>query len=329
VDIIPQWLFRNADEMNYGLKQGYLGRVRLDNRLILAPMAGMLRLSVRLTYRQLGAAMICVGAIDAGAVAQAENDDLINILGRRETTNEEERPVSVQLIGANVDHLALAARRIEKFASVIDLNCSSPLQRIIDRGYGGSGLLRDPAFIRAIVGAVARSVDCPVTVKIRIGIEGPDVDVVQIAQYCQEAGAAALTVHARFAQQKYRGPAHWQWIKTIKDHVDIPVIGNGAVHSARDAQRMLEQTRCDFVMIGTAAFINPLIFWQTNTLLETGHCPAVGNTRALLRFLREYSAFARRIDSKGPVRFLRSSCKNFLRVRSYMRKIQNGQATLE
>ena len=310
-------------------RHGYIGQVRLETRLILAPMAGMLRLPVRLAYRRLGAAMTCVGVIDARAVARAENDELINILGRRETTNEEERPVSVQLSGANPDDLATAAGRIQKFASVIDLNCSGPIQRLIDQGYGAAGLLKTPDLIRDMVAAMVERVRLPVTVKIRIGIEGPDVDIVRIAQNCQEAGAAALTVHARSARQKYYGPAHWEWIKTIKQNVDIPVIGNGAVHSAFDARAMIEQTGCDFVMIGTAAFINPLIFHQANALLETGHCPTIGSTRALLRFFKEYAGCARRTENKGPVRFLRRSCKNFLRARAFMRKIQSGQTTLE
>lgn len=292
-------------------------------------MAGMLRPSVRLTYRRLGAAMTCIGVTDAGAVARAEEDGLINILGKRETTCEQEQPVSVQLIGANVDEVATAAGRIEKFASVIDLNCSNPIRRLIDQGYGGADLLRHPGLIREMVGAVVERVRIPVTVKIRIGLEGPDVDVVRLAQNCQEAGAAAIAVHARFANQKYYGPAHWESIRIVKQSVDIPVIGNGAVYSAFDARAMIEQTGCDFVMIGTAAFIHPLIFHQTHTLLETGHCPAISDTRALLRFFRTYRVFARKMESKGFVRFLRSSCRNFLRVRSFMQKIQSGQTTLE
>lgn len=307
----------------------YIGTLGLENRLILAPMGGMLRPSVRLTYRRLGAAMTCVGVIDARAVAKAENDELINILGRREVTYEEERPVSVQLLGANIDEVAAAAHRIQRFASVIDLNCSGPLQRLIDQGYGGSDLLRDPVFMKEMVRAVVERTRLPITVKVRIGIEGPDVDVVRIAQNCQEAGAAAITVHARFVRQMYFGPAHWEWIKTVKENVDIPVIGNGAVHSAFDAQAMLERTRCDFVMIGTSAFINPLIFLQTNELLETGRSPTIGSTRTLLRFFREYFASARRMESRGLVRFLRSSCKNFLKVRSFMQGIQTGRITME
>lgn len=315
--------------MRTGRRQGHIGQVLLSNRLILGAMGGMLRPSIRLTYRHLGAAMTCVGVIDARAVAAAENDELINILGRREVTTEEERPVSVQLIGGDIKDLAVAAGRIQRFASVIDLNCSGPIQRLIDRGYGASSLLRDPAFIREMVRAVVETTRIPVTVKIRIGIEGPDVDVVRIAQNCQEAGAAAITVHARFVRQMYCGPAHWDAIKMVKKNVDLPVIGNGAVHSAFDAQAMLERTGCDFVMIGTAAFINPLIFLQTNELLETGRCRTISSAGALIRFFREYRILARKMESRGPVSFLRRSCRNFLKVRSFMQRIQRGEVTLE
>jgi tRNA-dihydrouridine synthase len=199
----------------------------------------------------------------------------------------------------------------------------------MDKGYGLAGLLKDPARMKEIVAAVAGSVRIPVTAKIRIGFEGPDVDVVRIAQICQDAGASAITVHARFVRQMYRGPAHWEWIKRIKDEVDIPVVGNGAVGSPLDAKAMLEQTGCDFVMIGTAAFINPLIFRQTNELLETGRYRPTSDARALLEFFRRYFACARKVESRSLLSFLRRSCRDFLRVRAYVQRIQTGQTALE
>ncbi len=316
-------------DMNEKTGTRRIGTVTLENRLILAAMGGMLRLPVRLAYRKLGAAMTCVGVIDADAVARAQDDHLINILGKREITSPQEYPVCVQLVGSEVEAMATAARRIENRASMIDLNFSGPTQRLLDKGYGAAGLLKDPARIREIVAAVAGSIGIPVTAKIRIGFEGPDVDAVGIAQACQDAGAAAIAVHARYVSQKYCGPARWEWIKRIKDQVDIPVIGNGAVHSPRDAKAMLEQTGCDFVMIGTAAFLNPLIFRQTNDFLNTGRYRDAGSTRALLEFFRHYFAFARRVESRSLFQFIRRSCRDFLRVRAYMQRIQTGQTTLE
>jgi tRNA-dihydrouridine synthase B len=315
--------------MNESCEPRCIGSVPLENRLILAPMAGMLRLPVRLAYRTLGAAMTCVGVIDARAVVQAQSDDLITALGKREITSVEERPVCVQLIGGDAEILAAAAGRIERHASMINLNFSGPIKRLIDKGYGIAGLLKDPARIKEIVAAVSETIRIPVTAKIRIGFEGPDVDVIRIAQHCQDAGAAALMVHARFVRQMYRGPAHWEWIKRIKDELDIPVIGNGAVHCPHDARAMLEQTGCDFVMIGTAAFINPLIFRQTNELLATGRYREAGSKRIMMEFFRHYFVHARRVESRSLISFLRRSCRDFLRVRAYMQGIQTGRVCLE
>lgn len=305
-----------------------IGNLELENKLILAPLANILRLSLRLTYRKLGAAMTCVGVIDAKAVAESKEKKIINLLGREEFTNEEERPVSIQLIGSEISEVVEAAKRIEKFASIIDLNFSGPIKRVVDEGQGAA-CLRNPDLIAKMVETLVENVSVPVTAKIRIGIQGEDVDVIRIAKNCQAAGASALIVHARTVSEKYAGKPHWEWIKKVKENVSIPVVGNGAVDSPVAAKAMLETTGCDFVMIGTAAIINPMIFHQTNQYLQTGKFTQMNETLALLKFFREYRGFARRIDSRGPWRFVRRSCRLFLKTRSFFKKIKAGTATLE
>lgn len=306
----------------------HIGKLRLDNRLILAPMAGMLRLSLRMAYRRAGAAMTCVGVIDAGAVAKSGSGRLINILGRQEITNMEEEPVSVQLIGADAGLMSAVAERIESQVSIIDLNFSCPIKRFANRGYGASSLLGDPLHIEKIVAAVVNRVKVPVTVKIRVGFQGDDVDVLRVAKGCEAAGAAAIVVHGRTVNQGYTGPSCWDWIKRVKQNVSIPVVGNGGVHSPQDAMAMLEQTGCDFVMIGTAAFINPMIFIQTHRYMTTGTLPSDNATLALLQFFRHYWRTSRQIDGYGPRKFLKRSCRHFLHLRSYMQRIQAGNITL-
>lgn len=306
----------------------YIGDLELENKLILAPLANMLRLSLRLTYRKLGAAMTCVGVIDAKAVAESKGEKLINLLGQEEVTNDEERPVSVQLIGGQINKMAEAAKRIEKFASIIDLNFSGPIQRVIDKGQGAA-CLKNPGLIAEMVGAVVENVSVPVTAKIRIGFQGNDVNVLKVAENCETAGASAIIVHARSVSEGYAGPVHWDVIKKVKENVGIPVVGNGGVHSAFDAKAMLERTGCDFVMIGTSAIINPLIFYETNRLLQTGHLPKTNQIMTLAKFLRQYSVFARRIESKSTLKFIKRSCRNFLKMRSYMKKIKAGTVTLK
>jgi nifR3 family TIM-barrel protein len=312
--------------MDNGLQ---IGNVKLENRLILAPMAGMLRLSLRMAYRQSGCAMTCIGVVDARAVAQSESDDLITILGNQETTNQEERPVCVQLIGSDVAHMVEAARRIQRHASIINLNFSGPIQRLIDAGYGAADFLRRPRDIEKMVAAVAGAVSIPVTTKIRIGFKGNDVDVVDIAARCQGAGAAAIFVHARTVSQMYRWPAHWEWIEKVKRTVSIPVIGNGGVNTPEDAAAMLDQTGCDFVMLGKAPFVNPMIFAQINQFLKTGKYSRFSETAALLKFFWRYWQVERRMHSQGPLRFIKRRCRPFLKMRKYMQNLQNGTVNLD
>jgi len=304
----------------------HIGNVKLENRLVLAPLAGMLRLPLRLTYREFGAAMTCVGVIDAKAIAESNGEKLINIGGKEEITNDEERPVSVQLIGSEISKVVAAAKRIEKIASIIDLNFSCPIQRVLEQGHGAS-LLRDPGRIAEIVGAVVKSVSVPVTAKIRIGIQGNDVDVLQIARNCETAGASAITVHARSASERYSGPVHWDYIRRVKENVGIPVVGNGGVHSAFDAREMIERTSCDLVMIGTSALINPLIFYETNELLRTGTLPKTNQVMALARFARQYCSFAKRTEPRRKAGLM-ACWFRLRRMRSYMKNIQNGSVTL-
>ena len=306
-----------------------IGNVELDNRLILGAMAGMLRLSLRMAYRQCGCAMTCVGVIDARAVAQSNSDALITILGRREYTNQEERPVCVQLIGSDVTHMVEAARRVEHRASIIDLNFSGPIQRLVDAGYGASSLLKHPDVIEKIVSAVVKAVNIPVTAKIRIGFNGNDVDVIGIARRCQDAGAAAICVHARTVSEMYRGPAHWEWIEKVRLAVDIPVIGNGGIHTPEDAAAMIDQTNCDFLMLGKTPFINPLIFAQIGQYLNTGDYTRYSEKTAMLKFFWRYWNAERRIGFQSPLRFLKRRYRAFLEARSFIQDLENGKASLD
>ena len=305
-----------------------IGDVKLENRLILAPMAGMLRLSLRMAYRRSGCAMTCIGVVDSRAVAHSDSDDLITILGRREYTNDMERPVCVQLIGQDASQMADAAQRIESHASIIDLNFSCPIQGIVDAGYGASGLLDHPDVIHKIVAAVAKSVNIPVTVKIRIGYKGDDVDTLRIARGCQDAGAEGIVVHARTVNGMYNGAVHWDWIRKVKEAVTIPVIGNGGINIPEDAAAMLEQTGCDFVMLGKIPFINPLIFSQSNQYLKTGSYTQSSEMMTLLNFFHTYWQTSRRIDSSNPFKFYKRRCRAFLKMRNYMQKLANGTASL-
>jgi len=299
--------------------------VGIPSKTVLAPTCGILNLPMRMAFKKFGVGLTCIGVIDAQAVCRAEPVRVINLLGREETTCRQERPVSIQLIGRDAEILAEAARRVEPLASIIDLNFSGPLKSVLKLGFGAA-LLKDPTRIVSIVEAVVRRVSVPVTAKIRVGFNGQDIDIVEIAKACQGAGAAGITVHARSVQEGYSGPAHWQCIANVKRAVRIPVIGNGGIHSAADAKAMIDQTGCDFVMICSEAFVNPAIFLEIHALLATGTTARTSRTAGLLRFMREYYRQNRRLEARSPRRALKRAFPQFLAVRSFMKKLIAGEA---
>jgi tRNA-dihydrouridine synthase B len=219
-----------------------------SNKLILAPMAEINNIAFRLMCRRNGADVIFSEMISANALVRNNKRtiEMTEFLG-------EERPFVLQLFGQNTDCLVKAAKMMEDKVDVIDLNFGCPSEQILQQG-AGAALLKRPNKIGEIVQAVASAVSIPVTVKIRA-----DEEYLKIAKICEEAGAAAITVHARTVAQGYSGEAD-----------SIPVIGNGDVASGESALRMLKETGCDSVMVGRAAIGNPYLFKQIRHYLKTG-----------------------------------------------------------
>lgn len=233
-------------------------KINLDKKLILAPMAEINNIAFRLLCRRCGADIIFSEMISANALAREKDRtlDMCRFL-------EEERPFALQLFGQNTDNLVKAAKLMEHKVDMIDLNFGCPAQQILKQG-AGAALLKRPAKIKEIVEAVVHAVSVPVSAKIRA-----DKDYLKIAKICEDAGAYAVTVHARNIAQGYSGKADWSKIKAVKQAVRIPVIGNGDVKSGADALRMFRETGCDSVMVGRAAIGNPHIFKQMKHYLET------------------------------------------------------------
>lgn len=245
-----------------------IGNVKLVNRLVLAPMAGVTDLPFRLLCKEQGAGLLCMEMVSAKALAyhNKNTERLLEIEDR-------EHPVSLQLFGADPDIISQMAREIEERPfDILDLNMGCPVPKVVNNGEG-SALLKQPALVEEIVKKTVRAVQKPVTVKIRRGFDERHVNAVEIARIVESAGAAAIAVHGRTREQYYSGQADWEIIRQVKEAVSIPVIGNGDVNSPRAAQAMLEETGCDGIMIGRAAQGNPWIFQQIQTFLETGKEP--------------------------------------------------------
>lgn len=185
-----------------------------------------------------------------------------------------ERPIGIQLYGADPGAMAEAAALVtEHYApTFIDINFGCPVKKVVRRN-GGSGCLRDLDLVRAIIRAVRDATHLPVTVKVRSGWDEATRNPVEIALRCQEAGAAALTLHPRTRAQMFQGEARWEEIARVKAALSIPVIGNGDIRSGADALRMYRETGCDGIMIARGAFGNPWIFSEARALLDGRPAP--------------------------------------------------------
>ncbi len=242
-----------------------IGNVTLDNNLVLAPMAGVTDLPFRLLCKEQGAGLICMEMVSAKAISfHNKNTEALM------TIDPGEKPVSLQLFGADPDIISEMAKYIEERPfDILDLNMGCPVPKVVNNGEG-SALLKNPTLIREIVTKTAKAIEKPVTVKIRIGFEGKDVDVVELAKIIEDSGAAAIAVHGRTRVQYYSGKADWDAIAKVKEAVSIPVIGNGDVDSPENAEALVKHTGCDGIMIGRAARGNPWIFREIREYMVTG-----------------------------------------------------------
>ncbi|MCI8445627.1 MAG: tRNA dihydrouridine synthase DusB [Bacilli bacterium] len=245
-----------------------IGNRTIANQVVLAPMAGVSNPAYMKICAEMGVGYAITELISAEALVR-DNQKTFDMLKGIASLPI---PVAVQLFGAQPETLAKAAKIItDLYPNVlIDLNMGCPVPKVAVRAQAGSGLLKDPAKVKAIVEAVVAAVSVPVTVKIRSGWDKESINAVTIAQICEEAGAKAIAIHGRTRAQGYQGCVDLTIIKQVKDAVSIPVIGNGDIKTCYDAKQMMDITGCDAVMIGRATLGNPWLIRDCVTYLETG-----------------------------------------------------------
>ena len=234
-----------------------IGQVKIEKTAALAPMASVADKAYRTIAKEFGAAY-CVGEM-ASCKGLCYSDKKTAALL---TVTESERPMAVQLFGAEPEFMYKAVRIAEKYKpDIIDINAGCPMPKIVSGG-AGCALMRTPELFGKLIDAAVSATDIPVTVKIRKGWDNDHVNAVELALIAERNGAAAVAVHGRTKEQLYSGKADWDIIKEVKRAVSIPVIGNGDVSSPKDCERMYEYTNCDLVMIGRGSYGRPWIFGQ-------------------------------------------------------------------
>ncbi len=247
-----------------------IGNVKIKNRIVMAPMAGISNTSYRKIIKEMGAGLIFAEMVSDKAITHS-NEKTFDLL----KMSEEERPIAQQIFGSDIDSFVEAAKIIEEkmHPDIIDINMGCPVPKVAVKAQAGSALLKNPDKIYEIVKAVVEAVSIPVTVKIRSGWDEKSINAVEVAKKCEEAGASAITVHARTRSQGYSGKADWNIIKLVKETVSIPVIGNGDVTTPELAKKMLDETNCDAVMIGRGILGNPWLIRDCVSYLDNGTIP--------------------------------------------------------
>lgn len=244
-----------------------IGNIKMKNEVVLAPMAGVCNSAFRRIIKEMGCGLLYAEMVSDKALVY-NNEKTKEML----YMTEEERPIAQQIFGSDKKSFVGAAKMVIKEMSpdIIDINMGCPVPKVALRAQAGAALLKDPEKVYEIVKSVVEAVDVPVTVKIRSGWDHNSINAVEIAKVCEKAGASAITVHPRTRSQGYQGLADWSIIKKVKESVNIPVIGNGDIISAKDAKKMIDQTGCDAVMIGRGVLGNPFLIKQVLTYLKTG-----------------------------------------------------------
>ncbi|MBE6967530.1 MAG: tRNA dihydrouridine synthase DusB [Ruminococcaceae bacterium] len=246
-----------------------IGNIELKGRLTLAPMAGVTDSAFRQICREKGAALVCTEMVSAKALVYQDQKtrSLLYIA-------PDEHPCAAQIFGSEADVMAEAAPMAAEIsgADILDVNMGCPVGKIAKSG-DGSALMRDPEKAMRILEGIVRAVKIPVTVKIRKGWDSGNVNAVEFARMCEQAGVSAIAVHGRTRAQMYAGKADWDIIREVKNAVSVPVFANGDIFEPEDAAHILRYTGCDLAMVGRGGFGNPWLFQRGNAAIDGEDIP--------------------------------------------------------
>ncbi len=259
-----------------------IGKVKLANPLIMAPLAGITDLPFRFIAKAAGCGLVCSEMISANGLLHQSVKTF-----RMLDSDRVEKPLSVQIFGADPAIMADAARIVaDSGANILDINFGCSVRKVVKTG-AGAALMRVPDLAKAILSAVRDAISIPLTIKIRSGWDRSGNQAMDIARMAEECGVDAITVHPRTATQGFGGQADWPLIGRIKQAVKIPVVGNGDIERPDDVIEMFRQTACDGVMIGRIAIGHPWIFSQALQALS-GRTPKQINLQDRQKIMIHY-----------------------------------------
>ena len=288
----------------------YVGPIAIDPPVVLAPMADVTNGAYRRLVKRIGNPGLLVTELISTTAIHYKSSRTMTMFD----VTEDQRPLAVQLFGAEPDIMAEAARvAVGEGADIIDINMGCWVPKVCKTG-GGAAMMRDEDTACRVVAAIVGAVNVPVTVKTRAGWNYGHLATAGLARKLEDAGVQAFALHARFAVQGHTGNADWNLIAEIKQAVSKPVVGNGDIKTPQDAARMLRETGCDGVMIGRAAIGNPWIVRDTVHYLKTGELlPPPTHAERVEAALFHVRDLARTLGEDRAVRHLRGQLPHYVR----------------
>lgn len=313
------------------IKTLQIGNIKLENPLILAPMAGYTDAAFRLICKRFGAALTYTEMISSLGICfkNEKTFDLLKILPG-------EHPVAVQLFGSYPEKIAQAAKTVFEFGfDIVDINMGCPAPKILKGGSGGA-LLNDLVLIEKILKEIVKAVSIPITIKIRVGYMSDKLIAVDVAKIAENCGIKAIVVHGSTVLQKDKGSKNWDAIRNVKENVKIPVIANGGVKVPEDVLKILEYTGADGVMIGRAALGRPWFFRDALKILNKERLNKEKNISLIFETLIEHIKLEKEIkDDYTAARELKKHIPYYLRglpesgnVKDRINKVRNTEEIL-
>lgn len=303
--------------------------------LYLAPMAGVTDVVFRQICKELGADVMVTEFVSAEGIMVADDRT------RKYTEfTDEQRPVGVQLFGADGERMGEAARKVVdwKCPDFIDINFGCPVNKVVSKN-GGSSLLKDCPVLESVAAGVAKACEgvVPVTAKIRIGWDQDSINAVEVCKILEGAGMQAISIHGRTRSQGYGGEANWDVIDACARAVSVPVIGNGDISTGEDLARRKSETAVSGVMIGRAAMQNPWVFRQAKHFLKTGQqlppVPLEERWELVLRHCRMAAESSRYGAERHAIMAMRSRlmayCKGFPGAKELRQKLCKVESVAE